>query len=154
VARDGIVYVIGGGGPSTPAAALAVKTGGSGDVTKSHVIWRIKAGATNCSPVLTGDFLCWVDGTVTCVSIADGKTAYRERLYEKSEYCSPIVAGDKIYAITRASGMFVIAGGGDFKRHARLEFKGDDSIFNASPAVSDGRLYIRSNEYLYCVGKK
>ena len=39
VARDGIVYVIGGGGP-VPTAALAVKTGGKGDVTQSHVLWR------------------------------------------------------------------------------------------------------------------
>ena len=35
-----------------------------------------------------------------------------------------------------------------------LDFKGDTSIFNASPAISDGRLYLRSNEYLYCIGKK
>jgi outer membrane protein assembly factor BamB len=154
VARDGIVYVIGGGGP-VPAAAMAIKTGGSGDVTKSHVLWKIKAGACNCSPVLTGDYLCWIDGIVTCVNIADGKTAYRERLYDtKNEYVSAVAAGDKLYALTRGDGLFVLAGGGDYKKLARFDFKGDSSIFNASPAVSDGCLYLRSNEYLYCVGKK
>ena len=44
VAKDGIVYAIGGGGP-TPTTALAVKAGGSGDVSKSNVVWRVKAGS-------------------------------------------------------------------------------------------------------------
>jgi outer membrane protein assembly factor BamB len=154
VARDGIVYVIGGGGP-VPTAAVAIKTGGSGDVNKSHVVWRIKGGACNCSPVLTGDYLCWVDGTVTCVNLADGKTAYRERLYgTPNEYVSAVAAGDKIYALTRGDGLFVIAGGGNFNKLGRFDFKGDSSLFNASPAISDGRMYLRSNEFLYCVGKK
>ncbi len=154
VARDGIVYVIGGGGP-TPTAAMAIKTGGSGDVTRSHVVWKVKAGACNCSPVLSGDYLYWVDGTVTCVNIADGKTAYKERVYSgKNEYVSAIAAGDKIYALTRYDGLYVLAGGGIFEQLARNDFKGDTSIFNASPAISDGRIYLRSNEYLYCIGKK
>jgi outer membrane protein assembly factor BamB len=154
VARDGIVYVIGGGGP-TPAAALAVKTGGKGDVSKTHVVWRVKPGATNCSPVLTGDYLCFVDGTATCLNIADGKVAYKERLYDaKNEYVSAVATGDRVYALTRYDGLFVIKGGGDFERLSRLSFPGDTSIFNASPAISDGRLYLRSNEYLYCIGKK
>jgi hypothetical protein len=154
VAKDGIVYVIGGGGP-TPAAALAVKAGGRGDVTKTHVVWKARAGATNCSPVLSGDHLFWADGSVTSLKIADGKVAYKERLYSASnEYVSPVSAGDKIYALTRNDGLFVLAGGGTFEKLSRLDFKGDTSIFNASPAISDGRLYVRSNEYLYCIGKK
>lgn len=155
VAKDGIVYVIGGGGPTTPATSLAVKTGGKGDVTKTHVLWKQKAGATNCSPVLSGDYLCWVDGSVTCLNVADGKVSYKERLYDaRGEYVSAVAAGDKIFALTRYSGMFVIAGGGAFEKLGHFDFKGDTSIFNASPAISDGRIFIRSNEFLYCVGKK
>ena len=154
VARDGVVYAIGGGGP-TPAAALAVKSGGRGDVTKSHVLWRAKAGATNCSPVLTGDQLCFVDGSVTCLNLADGKITYKERLYSaRNEYVSAVTAGDKVYALTRNDGLFVFTGGGKFEKISHLDFPGDASVFNASPAISDGRLYLRSNEYLYCVGKK
>jgi outer membrane protein assembly factor BamB len=154
VARDGIVYVIGGGGP-TPTAAMAIKTGGTGDVTKTHVLWKSRAGACNCSPVLSGDYLCWVDGFVTCVKIADGKTAYKERLYSGvNEYVSAVAAADKIYALTRFDGLYVLAGGGDFEQLAHNDFKGDTSIFNASPAISNGRIYLRSNEYLYCIGKK
>jgi hypothetical protein len=154
VARDGIVYVIGGGGP-TPTAAIAIKTGGRGDVSSSHVVWKSKAGACNCSPVLTGDYLCFVDGTVTCLNIADGKQAYKERLYDsKNEYVSAVATSDKVFALTRYSGIYVIAGGGKFERLGHFDFTGDTSIFNASPAIADGRIYLRSNEYLYCVGKK
>ncbi len=41
-----------------------------------------------------------------------------------------------------------------FKKLAHNTFEGDTSIFNASPAVANGRIYIRSNEYLYCIGNK
>jgi outer membrane protein assembly factor BamB len=155
VARDGIVYVIGGGGPTIQPTSLAVKTGGKGDVTKSHVLWRAKAGATNCSPVLTGDYLCWVDGAVTCLKTSDGSVSYKERLCDaRGEYVSAVAAGDMVFALTRYSGLYVIAGGGEFKNLGHFDFKGDTSVFNASPAISDGRMYLRSNEYLYCVGKK
>jgi outer membrane protein assembly factor BamB len=155
VARDGIVYVIGGGGPIARATALAVKAGGKGDVNKTHVLWRKNAGTGISSPVLSGEHLCWVSGTAMCLNTGDGKVAYQERLYSSfGEYVSAVAAGDKIFALTRFDGMFVLAGGGKFNNLAHNDFPGDDSIFNASPAVSNGRLYIRSNEYLYCIGKK
>jgi outer membrane protein assembly factor BamB len=154
VARDGIVYVTGGGGPM-PAVTLAVRAGGSGDVEKTHVLWRKRVGSSTASPVLSGEYLCWVSGTATWLKLADGTTAHRERLYSSlQEYVSAVAAGDKVFALTRFDGLYVLAGGGKFQKLAHNEFAGDSSVFNASPAVSDGRLYIRSNAYLYCVGKK
>ena len=154
VTRDGVVYVIGGGGPTTAATAIAVKSGGKGDVNSSQVLWRAKAGASSCSPILTGDYLCFVDATVTCLNIADGKVAYKERLYgSKNEYVSPVASGDKIFALTRNDGIFVIKGGGTFERLGHYDFKGDTSVFNATPAIANGRIYVRSNENLYCIGK-
>jgi outer membrane protein assembly factor BamB len=152
VVRDGIVYIMGGGpGGST---ALAVKAGGRGNVNKSHVLWRKDNGGSTCSPVLAGDNLCWVNGTLVALSTADGKETGRERLYNsRSEYVSAVAAGDKIFALTRFDGLFVVDGG-NFKKIAHNNFEGDNSIFNASPAVANGRLYIRSNEYLYCIGNK
>ena len=59
-----------------------------------------------------------------------------------------------MFALTRFDGLYVLAGGGQFKELAHNEFAGDRSAFNASPAVSGERLYIRSNAYLYCIGKR
>jgi outer membrane protein assembly factor BamB len=56
--------------------------------------------------------------------------------------------------LTRFDGLFVLKGGAEFEKFAHLEFRGDTSVFNASPAIASGRLYLRSNEYLYCIGKK
>jgi hypothetical protein len=152
--RDGIVYAIGGGGPSTPAASLAVKAGGRGDVSTTHVLWRSKAGASSCSPVLVGNYLCWVDGTMTCLNIADGKLASKTRLYDsRNEYVSAVSNGNKVFALTRTDGMFVVSSGDKIEKVGHVSFD-DTSVFNASPAISDGRLYLRSNEYLYCMGEK
>ncbi len=154
VARDGIVYVTGsGGGPVS--GALAVKTGGKGDVSKSHVLWRLKKGTTTVSPVLSGEFLYWVAGRATAVDTAKGNTIYNKSLYEGfSEYVSAVATRERIYALTRFDGLFVLASGDTFQPVSHLEFPDDESIFNASPAISDGRLFFRSNENLYCLGKK
>lgn len=155
VAKDGVVYVIGGGGPSGPATALAVKTGGKGDVTKTHVLWRAKAGASIASPVVVGHHLCWVAGNAVCLKLDTGEVVYNERVYDgRQEYVSAVAAGDKILALTRFDGLYVLAAGAKFEKLAHNEFAGDKSIFNASPALADGRLYVRSNEFLYCVGKR
>ncbi len=155
VAKDGVVYVIGGGGPTAAAAALAVRTGGKGDVTKTHVLWRQNAGTSICSPVLSGDHLYWVAGTAYCLRTDTGKIVYRERVYDgRNEYVSAVAAGDMIFALTRFDGLYVLATGDKFQKLAHNEFAGDISIFNASPAVSNDRIYIRSNAYLYCIGKK
>ena len=133
--------------PSRPAAAATSP--------KRHVLWKAKAGACNCSPVLAGDYLCWVDGTMTCLNIADGKVAHKTRLYDaRNEYVSAVAAGDKIYALTRADGLFVVSAGTSSKSSAISDLDDDTSIFNASPAISDGRMYLRSNEYLYCIGRR
>lgn len=154
VARDGVVYVVGGGGPN-PAVSLAVKAGGRGDVNESHVLWRKSLGTGIASPVLQGDNLCWIAGSATVLKASDGSTVAQERLYDsRQEYVSPVVAGDKIFALTRRSGLYVLAGSPKFQELAHNEFDGDNSVFNASPAISDNKLYVRSNEYLCCIGKK
>jgi len=156
VAKDDVVYVTGSGssGPKT-AVVLAVRTGGRGDVTKTHVLWRKNAGTGVASPIITGDYLCWVAGTAYCLRTDTGETVYKGRLYDGGgEYVSPVLAGGKIYALTRFDGLFVLGGGGSFAKLAQNTFEGDSSIFNASPAISNGRIYVRSSEYLYCVGKK
>jgi outer membrane protein assembly factor BamB len=155
VAKDGIVYVTGGGGPRGPSTALAIRTGGRGDVNKTHIVWKQKAGGNFNSPVVHGAYLYCIDGMAICLRADTGKVVYKERLYEsRGEYVSPVVAGDKVFMLTRFDGLYVLAAGAEFRQPAHNEFPGDRSVFNANPAIGNGRLYVRSNEYLYCIGPK
>ncbi len=159
VVTDGeVVYTLGG----RPAASAAVRLGGEGDVTDSHVVWNGRLSSYVPSPVLHEGRLYWVDdsGTAHCVNAADGEVVYRERLDGggggrsrggRGFYASILLAGDRILATSRKNGCYVYKVGPEFELLGRNDL-GDDSDFNASPAVSDGRLYLRSNETLYCIG--
>jgi len=68
-------------------------------------------------------------------------------------YASPTLIGDHIYVVTRRSGTIVYSPGDNFEPVSRNVIAGDETDFNASPAVSEGRIYLRSNKALYCIGK-
>ena len=72
----------------------------------------------------------------------------------KPVYASPIRVQDRIYAQTRRQGVAVLAAAPTFKVLATNKFSDDSTDFNATPAVSDGNLLLRSNKALYCVGVK
>lgn len=149
-----VVYAM-GSSPGIQATTVAVRAGGKGDVSKTHVLWRVNSAASICSPVVNDGLVYWVDGTVTCLGADKGNKVYRERLYDgRQEYTSAVLADNKIFALTRFDGLYVLAAGEKFKQLAHHTFEGDKSIFNSTPAISGGRIYVRSNEYLYCVGKK
>jgi outer membrane protein assembly factor BamB len=153
VARDGIVYAIGG----RRGTALAVRSGGRGDVTSTHRLWEKNVGSNVPSPVVLGDYLYWVNhsGTAYCLKAATGEQEYSRRVPgARQVYASAVAADGKLYVVSRDSGTFVLAARPKFEVLARNTFAGDRSIFNGSPAVSNGRLFLRSNQYLYCVGKK
>ena len=84
-----------------------------------------------------------------------GESVYQKRLYEDpQEYVSPVAADGKIYALTRRFGLFVLKAGEQFEQLAHNRIPGDNSLFNASPAVSDAQILVRSNAYLYAFGVK
>jgi outer membrane protein assembly factor BamB len=149
VAHDGVVYVVRG-------EALAIMAGGRGDVTKSHVVWRVKGFSSLVpSPVYHDGLLYWPGSGADCLDAATGKEVYRGRLSKAgSFYASPIAADGKIYCVSRSGGTYVLATGKIFKELAHNKFEDDDSRTNASPIVSDGCLLLRTDRYLACIGKK
>ncbi|MEZ5431197.1 MAG: hypothetical protein R3F31_08470 [Verrucomicrobiales bacterium] len=68
-------------------------------------------------------------------------------------YSTPLLAGERIYCVGRQTGTYVIAAKPQFELLATNVISDDDSISNASPAVSDGQIFLRSNKYAYCFGK-
>lgn len=153
VAHDGIVYATGGGSVTT-----AIKTGGRGDVTGTHVLWRVKKGSNTPSPVYHDGYLYYAStngGSVTCLKAASGETVYQERLKSVGTiYASAVLADGKLYYVTQLHGTFVLAVGPKFELLAHNVFDDDKSRTNASPAVSNGQLLLRTDENLYCIGRR
>ena len=80
VAKDGIVYVLGGG--LFGSGSAAIRAGGRDDVSKSHVVWQKTAGSDVPSPVIADSHIFWVDdrGQAFCLKADKGEQVYRERL--------------------------------------------------------------------------
>lgn len=147
---DGLIYVVNSGFDGK--LTMAIRPGGKGDVTKTHIVWKQeKVGANHCSPLLLGDRLCWFSTTAVAVSAKDGSILQQKRLEGLFNlYSSPITAGDKIALFTR-NGVGYVLRAKDLEVLAENDL-GDASGINASPALSKGQLFIRSNRYLYCIG--
>lgn len=153
VIEKDILYII--GSQFNQKAASAIRAGGRGDVSKTHVVWtNKKVGASYCSPLSIGDRLYFFSGQATCLDRLTGEIIAQNRLDNIGNlYSSPIVAGGKIYLFTRNQGAYVLSADEKMTVLAQNDL-GDASAINASPAASDGDLLIRSNEYLYCLRKK
>jgi len=154
VAHDSIVYAIGGGHTS-----VAVRAGGRGDVTKTHELWRQGKGSNVSSPIYHDGHLYWASdsaGVVYCQEAATGKTVYQQRLNPPSGliYASPVLADGKIYYVSQRKGTYVVAAKPEFALLAHNVFNDDSSRTNGSLAVSNGQLLLRSDQYLYCIGKR
>ncbi|HLQ47256.1 MAG TPA: PQQ-binding-like beta-propeller repeat protein, partial [Planctomycetaceae bacterium] len=154
VAHGDVVYAIGGGHTS-----LAVRTGGSGDVTESHGVWRKTKGSNVGSPVYHEGHLYWASesgGTICCQNAATGETVFQTRLEPGSGniWSSPVLADGKLYFVSQHNGTFVVAAKPQFEQLAHNTFDDDNSRTNASPAVSNGQLLLRTDRALYCIGKR
>jgi outer membrane protein assembly factor BamB len=153
VVQDGVVYVMNQG--QGEREFVAVRAGGTGDVTKTHVAWtQNKAGASYTSPIIAGDRLFCFTGQAYSLRVKDGKVMGKASIEGiQSLYGSPILVGDKLLLFTRYNGAFVLSADDKLEVLAHNKL-GDDSAFNASPAVVGGQIFIRSDQNLYCIGKK
>lgn len=154
VAHDGVIFAIGGGHTS-----LAVRAGGSGDVTESHGVWRKPKGSNVGSPVYLDGHLYWATdggGIVCCQNAATGEFVFEKRLDPGSGtiWSSPVLADGKLYFVSQSKGTFVVAAKPEYELLAHNTFADDDSRTNASPAVHNSQLLLRTDRALYCIGKK
>ncbi len=148
------LYVFGG----RPGSGVAVKLGGKGEVKESSQLWTSRISPYVATPVYHEGHLYWMDrsGYAVCLNASTGREAFRERLKNSGRstpkfYASPVVVDGKIISISRNAGAFVLEAKPKFKQLAQNTFASDRSVFNASPAVSNNRLFLRSDTYLYCV---
>ena len=153
IAHDGIVYCLGG---RSGVAALAVKTGGSGDVTKSHRQWTGVKGSNVTSPVFHDGHLYWMNdnlGIAFCAKADSGELVYEKRMDRSGQvYASALLADGRVYYTTREGRTFVVAAKPEFEVLATNDLN-DGSVFNGSLAVDGTRLLLRSDKFLYAIGK-
>lgn len=152
ISNNGIIYCLGGRGNK----AMAIRLGGIGDVTESHRLWMVNIGANVTSPVLYKGHLYWASdkGIANCMNAETGEAVYRERMPTKERvYASIVRGGENLYLTTRDKGVWVLAAKPKFEKIALNKLDSITDMVNASPAISDSRLLIRSNEFLYCIGK-
>ena len=151
VTAEGVVYVVGGRG----GGRTAVRIGGKGDVSESNVVWSESGGSYVPSPVLHKGHLYWInqDGIAFVVDAKTGKQVTRKRMGRGRFYSSVTLVNDKLYAVSRFDGAYVLKATPELEQVA-LNKLSDDSDFSSSPAMSDGQLFIRSDKALYCIARQ
>ncbi len=138
-------------------ATKAVRAGGRGDVTDTHVLWTAKKGSNVSSPVYYEGHLYLaheVNAIAYCLNAATGKVVYEERLPRVGGvYGSPVLGAGKLYYLSRWGGTVVLAAKPEYELLAQNQLE-DQRDVNSSPAISRNRLFLRMKRYLYCIGQK
>ncbi len=131
---------------------IAVRAGGRGDVTTTHKIWEIVAGANVTSPLYHDGYLYWSHdkSMALCVKASDGQEIYRERLATSARiYASVVLAGDKLLMTTRDAGVIMLAAEPKFREIGINRLGSEDESFNATPAIIGNSVLLRSDQFLY-----
>jgi outer membrane protein assembly factor BamB len=130
---------------------LAIKAGGKGDVSDQNVLWHSPSGASYVPSILYYDGLLYVTnevGIVLCADAATGKAVWRQRL-GGIFFASPAAGEGKIYMVSETGETYVLQSG----REAKILATNDlGERFLASPAISNGQLFLRSDATLFCIG--
>ena len=139
---------------SSRNGVLAVKLGGSGDMTGTHVLWRFEKSVPDVpSPLVYKDvvFLVRSGGIATTLSAQTGKVLKQARLTGALDdyYASPIGIDGKVYIASEHGKVVVLRAAGDWEILAINEF---DSNIYATPALAEGKMYIRTRNALYAIG--
>jgi outer membrane protein assembly factor BamB/ferredoxin len=148
ICAGGMVFMI-----QPNASLFALRTDGRGDVTKTHLVWEADCVAPDiCSPVSTGEliFLLSTMGTLSCLETETGKIVWEEEL-ETTFQASPSLVGETILALSDRGTMFRVKAARTFEEGGRSDL-GEATL--ASPAFADGRIYIRGDKHLFCIGKE
>ncbi|HPD14683.1 MAG TPA: PQQ-binding-like beta-propeller repeat protein [Planctomycetota bacterium] len=148
VYANGVAYAANAG-----SYASAVRTDGSGNVTETHILWKAEDGLPDIASPLTNGELFWTlstGGTLTCYDAKTGKRVWEKDLEENCS-SSPSLAGDKVFVTTEKGVTILVAAAREFKELGRCKL-GEGC--RTTPAFLDGRIILRGEKHLFCIGKK
>ena len=132
---------------------LAIRPGGKGNVTDTHIAWRTTRGAAYVpSPIITGRYLLMVadSGIASCFEARTGKRHWMERL-PGGHSPSPVSADGLVYFVSDRGVTTIIRPSETFAVIAKNEL---GEPVSASPAISQGQIFLRTHQHLYCIGSK
>ncbi len=154
--REAVPTLVIGGGRIYSASGrngpmIALRPGGNGDVTASHILWKTQRGAAHVpSPLYHDEKLFMVNdtGIASCLDAASGKTLWQERLRGRFSM-SPVEASGRWLATNEQGVSYVLQASDAFQLLAENDL-GEEVL--ATPAVLGGRIYFRTAKHLLCVG--
>jgi outer membrane protein assembly factor BamB len=149
VAVDGLVYA-----PTRVRPLLAIKAGGRGDISQSHVAWTCDQGPDVPTPACDGRHVYIVNdsGILWCRDAKTGAEIWGNQRVRAGTYsASPVVGDGKVYVTSEDGVTTVIEAGPNFKILAENDLAG---YTLSTPALSDGQIFIRTDKCLYCIGKR
>ncbi len=139
--------------PSRVKPLIAFRAGGRGDITASHKLWSFNNGPDVPSPVSDGKYLYIVNdrGIMWCLDAANGQEIWGARRLKPAIYSSsPVLADGRIYIGNEDGLITVVKAGPEFEVLAENDM-GDYML--SSPAISGGRIFVRTTGFLYAIGK-
>ena len=131
---------------------MAIKTGGRGDITASHVVWTVPTGAPYVSSLLHYDGIVYMAndvGVLTAVDATTGERVWQERV-EGVFSASPVGGAGHVYFVSENGDTIVVKAGRKPQIVARNPI-GERAL--ASPAIANGRVFLRTDEHVIAVGK-
>lgn len=160
VAHD-LIFITNGHGNQNPVYAIQPTAKGQlkfkkGEDKTEGIAYRLPARGTYMqTPIVVGDYLylCRDNGVVTCVEAKTGAVKYQQRLGKGSSgfTASPVGCGDKLYFTSEDGDIYVVQAGPEFKQ---LEQNSIGDLSMATPAISDGVIFFRTQKKLIAVGTK
>jgi outer membrane protein assembly factor BamB len=141
--------------PTRVKPMLAIKAGGRGNITSSHVAWSFDFGPDVPTPVSDGKLLYVVrdNGVVHALDVKTGENIWGpERLHKDNYSASPTLADGKIYVTSETQGVTSVFSAGP--KFELLAENPSNEYTLSTIAVSDGQLFLRTDSHLYAIGKR
>jgi outer membrane protein assembly factor BamB len=153
VLGEELVFTAGGWGGKESTKAF--RLGGKGDLKETQLVWEQKKGMPKVPSLIYVKphlFAITDGGIATCMKAATGELVWQERVGGNFS-ASPVFAEGRIYFVSDAAETTVIEAGPEFKVLATNPLGGGEKL-QASPAISQGRFFIRTEKNLFCIGSK
>jgi outer membrane protein assembly factor BamB len=162
VQLDGVVFLMGG----RQGSAIAVRCGGSGDVSATNTVWSQPLRSGIGTPVVADGKLFWIAaGLAICADCKTGKELFKERIKRPDtgktegggqrgptgDYASALLVGDKVLVMSRGGQSQFWKTDATYTPVADNAFADDLGPFNGTPAISDDSIFIRSDKRLYAM---